>query len=269
MAEGKLEITDELLVAYVDDELDVTQRAMVSGAMDGDATLSRRADEMRLARDLLCEAFPLQPEAAVPARIDAAIKNLAAAGVRHSSRPRTALRYRYRTSRAIAAGLVLFAMAVAGYVALRDASESTGNNVAALTRIDPDNPLHHLLESTPSAELIEGEGAALRAVLTFQAKDGRFCREFEVFSDSESSTGIACREHGHWNTEVLLSAAAIPPNGPPDGPLNGNYYTPAGGFDVPAVAEVVERLIKGEPLNVQQEAHLLAAGWRTVAPEDP
>ena len=81
--------------------------------------------------------------------------------------------------------------------------------MTALTRIGPDTPLHGVLESTPSAEVIKvpAEDAAMRAVLTFRAKDGRFCREFEILASSGGSTGIACREDGHWRAEVMLSAA--------------------------------------------------------------
>jgi hypothetical protein len=101
---------------------------------------------------------------------------------------------------------------------------------------------------------VPAEDAAVRAVLTFRAKDGRFCREFEILAGSGGSTGIACRDNGEWRTEVMLSAAAALPD--------SNYYTPAGQSDEPAVAEVVERLIQGDPLSAQEEARILASGWR-------
>jgi hypothetical protein len=264
VAEARLDVTDELLVAYVDDELDAAQRAMVSFAMEGNPALRRRADEMRLAHDLLREAIPLQPDASVPPRMDAAIKRLAAACASDSPRRRFAFGARYRWSFAIAAALAMCAVVAGSYVTLRDASEPGGGRVTALTRIGPENPLHGVLESTASAELIEvpGEDAAVRAVMTFRAKDGRFCREFEILAAVGGSIGIACREqHGHWSAEVLRKAAAVPPI--------GNSYTPAGESDEPAVAEVFERLIRGEPLSAQEEAHLLANAWRTTAPQDP
>ena len=58
MADAKLDITDELLVAYVDDELDEAQRAMVRSVLEINPALCRRADEMRLARDLCAKPFP-------------------------------------------------------------------------------------------------------------------------------------------------------------------------------------------------------------------
>jgi hypothetical protein len=252
VAEARLDLTDELLVAYVDDELDAAQRAMVRAVLDSNPALCRRADEMRLARDLLCEAFPLQLGADVSAAIDTASKHLAAACVRQASSSREPSG-RYRWNRAIAAGfLLLCLMAAASYFFVRPATDQTRTLVTALTQIGPENPLHGVLESTASAELIKipGEDAAVRAVLTFRAKDGRFCREFEILDDSGSSTGIACRENGHWHT-------------------TGNTYTPAGGSDDAAVAQVYEGLIQSEPLGIKEEARLLADSWRLSAPEDP
>lgn len=262
MAEATLELTDELLVAYVDDELDPDQRAMVKGVLESNPALSRRADEMRLARDLLSEGFPLEKDVRLPARVETAVKNLAAASAPHSSSRRIAFRVRHRWSRAIAAGLLLCGVVGASYVIWRDASELTADKVTALTQIDPQNPLHDVLESRPSAVLIEvpKENAAMRAVLTFRAKDGRFCREFEILSDAGGSTGIACRENDHWRTEVLVKAAPASPN--------SNYYVPAGASDDSAVAEVFERLAQDEPLSATQEVHLLA-GWRTTPAQHP
>jgi hypothetical protein len=261
--EAKLDLTDELLVAYVDDELDSAQRSLVSAILDRNPALSRRADEMRLARDLLREGFPLRPYAPVPARIDTAADHLAAACARQPSSSKKASGFRYPRAGAIAAGLALCTVAAASYYFLRPARDESRPMVTALTEIGPENPLHDVLETTPSAELIkiDGEDAAVRAVLTFRAKDGRFCREFETLADSGSSTGIACRSEGHWRTEVLASGAAIP--------TDGNSYTPAGAADEAAVAEVFEGLIQGDPLSIEEETRVLAAGWRTMAPQAP
>jgi hypothetical protein len=130
--------------------------------------------------------------------------------------------------------------------------------VTALLQIHPGTPLYRVLESTASAEVINvpAEKAALRAVLTFRAKDGRFCREFEILSGSRGATGVACRDHGEWHSEVLMSAAAAAPN--------SNYYTPAGDPDQPEVAQVVDRLMQGDPLSADEEARLLQKRWRAA-----
>jgi len=256
VAEATLNITDELLVAYVDGELDETQREMVSSVLASNPALRRRAEEMRLVRDLLTEAFPLLPNASVPPPIDAAANRLAEACARQASPRRGASLFRVPRKYAVAAGIVLCVAVASTYLIWR--AEFADDPVTALMRIDPDTPLYRLLESTPSAEVINvpAENAAMRAVLTFRAKDGRFCREFEILAGTKGSTGLACRQQGHWHAEVLMSATAAPPS--------DNDYTPAGDSDEPAVADVVHRLIEGDPLGAQEEARILASGWEAT-----
>jgi hypothetical protein len=261
VVQAKLEITDELLVAYVDDELDADQRAMVGSVLATDPALCDRAEEMRLSRDLLREAFPLHPDAGIPTPIEQAANRLAGACARRTFRQRIPFLFQSWRKYAMVAGIVLCVAAPAGYLAWRGGSEANGRPVTALMQIGPDTPLHGVLESTPSGDVVDvpAEGAAIRAVLTFRAKDGRFCREFEILASSGGSTGIACRDQGEWRAEVILSAAAAP--------TNSNYYTPAGQSEDAAVAEVVRHLIEGDPLSAQQEAHVLASRWR--APDTP
>lgn len=258
MTGANLDITDELLVAYVDDELDEAQRAMVRSILETNPTLGRRADEMRLSRDLLREGFPLRSDAPVPAAIDAAASRLAEACAGPVSHRARASRFQNGRKYAFAAALVLSVTAAAGYLVWRSGHGSAREPVAALLQIGPGTTLNEVLESAPSAEVtsVPAEGAAVRAVLTFQSKDGRFCREFEILAPAGGSTGIACRDDGVWRAEVLLSAEAAP--------VDSNFYTPAGGSDEPAVAEVAERLMQGDPLGAQEEAQLLASGWRTT-----
>jgi hypothetical protein len=258
VTEAKLDITDELLVAYVDDELDPAQRAMVSSVLASNPALCRRAEEMRLASDLLRDAFPLATEASIPAPIEAAANRLAeACAQRSSSGSWLESLFQNRWKYAIATAVVLSVAVSASYLARRAGNEPAEHLLTGLTQIGRDTPLYGVLESTPSAEVINvpAEDAAVRAVLTFRAKDGRFCREFEVLAGSgDGSTGIACRDKEGWRAEVLLSAAAAP--------TDSNYYTPASGSDQPAVAEVVERLIEGDPLSAEEEANVLARGWQ-------
>lgn len=258
MADGKLDITDELLVAYIDDELDEAQRAMVCSVLETSPALCQRAEEMRLSRDLLREAFPLQSASSIPAPIDAAATRLADACAKPSSRRARGFHFRNGWKYATAAAVVLSVAVSAGYLGWRVGKGPAQQPVTRLLQIGPGTKLYSVLESTPSAEVlnISAESAAVRAVLTFRAKDGRFCREFEVLALAQGSTGIACRDsQGEWRAEVLLSAAAAP--------SDSNYYSPAGGSEEPAVAGVAERLIQGDPLSAQEEARLLSSSWRT------
>jgi hypothetical protein len=230
----------------------------VGSVLAGNPALHRRAEEMRLARDLLNEAFPLREDAAVPAQIKEVADRLAEACARRSSQRPVTFLLRHQRRLAIAAGVVASGALAATYLIWRTASVSSADLSAALMRIEPDTPLYRVLESTPSAEVINvpQQNAAMRAVLTFRAKDGRFCREFEILAGARGATGIACRQQGKWHTEALLSAAASPPT--------SNYYTPAGGSDERAVDDVADRLIQGDPLGADDEARILSSGWEAT-----
>jgi hypothetical protein len=242
-----------LLIAYIDDELDTSQRGMVGAALEQDADLRRRAEEMRLSRDLLREAFPLESSALVPAGIESAADRLASAA-RQQMSVSEGRASRFPLIYAIAAALVLCTVAVAAYIA-RQPATPTPRTVTALTQIDSGGALHTLLEDTPSghALAVPDEEATLRAILTFRADDGRFCREFEILANASSSAGVACRENGQWHTEVWLRTAAAEPS--------SQHYTPASGGEDPAVAIVVERLTQQDPFGAAEEARLLAANW--------
>ena len=46
-------------------------------------------------------------------------------------------------------------------------------------------------------------------------------------------------------------------------------YRRAGGSDEGGVAEVFEGLVQGEPLGIEEETRLLAAGWTATATRAP
>lgn len=272
MAEAKLDITDELLVAYVDDELDPAHRELVSSILESSPSARRRAEEMRLSRDLLRKAFPLRADASVPRSIETAANRLAEAFERKGSashatasprllppaqpkaRPSRPPRWRKFT---LAAAVVLSVAVPASYLAWRAGAKSAIEGPAtALLQIDPGTSLYRALQSTPSGQLVNesGNDAAARAVLTFLAKDGRFCREFEVLADAESTAGIACRDQEGWRAEVMLSSQVAAPD--------LTHYTPASASDEPALAEVADRLMQGDALSIEEEARILASGWK-------
>ena len=113
MADGKLDITDELLVAYVDDELDEAQSAMVRSVLETSPALCQRAEEMRLSRDLLREAFPLLSACCFSASFVVAASRLADACAKPASRRARRFQFRngwkYATAAAVMLGMAVSA----------------------------------------------------------------------------------------------------------------------------------------------------------------
>ena len=69
------------------------------------------------------------------------------------------------------------------------------------------NPLYTALEQTPSQQRFETEnGDIILPIMSFQATDGRYCRKFQINTERKVSVGVACKQAGYWNTEILLAA---------------------------------------------------------------
>jgi anti-sigma factor RsiW len=95
--------------------------------------------------------------------------------------------------------------------------------------------------------------ASVRPMLSFNSKDGRWCRQFEVRSaGNRTSHGLACRgRHGEWQL-----IAATPPTG------TGAGYMPAGADRRKMIDDLVTSMIVGEPLSVEGEAAAIGKGWQ-------
>jgi hypothetical protein len=98
------------------------------------------------------------------------------------------------------------------------------------------------------------DGEKLTPVLSFEAGDGRFCREFAVEHSASSSQGIACKSSNLWNVEALVKGGSALPS-------NGEIQT-AGGKDGASLDAAYERLGAGDPLGAEKEKSLISNGWR-------
>ena len=118
-----------------------------------------------------------------------------------------------------------------------------------------DQLLAEALETTPSRA--EGwdtlaDGSALRAVLTFPADDGRWCREFLVASDAKHWRGVACRDDNTWVTQVRGSEGFLEQE---------TQYRTASADDDQAVARFIDETASDVALGPDEEAALLNSGW--------
>jgi len=120
--------------------------------------------------------------------------------------------------------------------------------VAATGPVAPGSSLHALLESAPSGEAREVDGATAAARFTFRTQGGDWCRELAVSSGTSRNAAIACRRDGGWRVDLVGVEAA-----------GGEVYRPAGG-DEP-LREAVDALIDGEPIERDAERALVARGW--------
>ncbi|TRD10916.1 hypothetical protein FGU71_02940 [Erythrobacter insulae] len=113
------------------------------------------------------------------------------------------------------------------------------------------------LEATPSGQLASlGDGETLSPILTFEAGDGRFCREFTYATAQSESSGIACRSTSGWKIEAWSDDAVDIPD--------SSEIALAGSDGPSSLDEAYDRLDAGDPLAVEKESQIMRNGW---APE--
>lgn len=110
------------------------------------------------------------------------------------------------------------------------------------------------LETTPSGQLAAlDDGASLTPLLSFQAGDGRFCREFAYASGTAERGGIACRGGDGWQVEAWGEGAAPLPD--------PGEIALASGADTGALEDAYARLQASDPILADRENALIERGW--------
>jgi hypothetical protein len=223
-------LSDEVLSAYIDGELQPAEAARVALALTRDPDAVRRLNALRESDAMLREAFdwPLPGQASLTDDVSAKMENPSP--------------WRRPAPIAAVAGAGVVMAAAAGFAigqlsAPREVALDTDRGAFA------EGALGKALES--QAGDVNGP---LRIVLTFRAKDGRFCRQF--WAAAAGLAGVACRDDKGWRIEELSAEA-----------------DPAGGDRAPAGTDSpVERAVTligvDQPLDLTQEARLIASGWR-------
>lgn len=243
------DVSDEILSAFIDGQLDGAQRDELERRLAADPQLRTRLEELSKVDGLLREAFDPPDFAETPERFRALVERESAPSDKvRLFRPRArGLDWRMP----IAASLALALSGAGGYWAGRG-SVSGANLVAEAgsIQIGASTPLFALLEATPSATQRDaGALGVFKPSIAYQAADGRFCREFELAEEANRLAGIACRNDESWRVEVLVAGATAQ-----DG------YAPVSD-DNAALDGTLDRLGVGAPLTGEQEATAMSQGW--------
>jgi anti-sigma factor RsiW len=203
-------IDEELLVAYVDGELDAEAARQVEAALVNDADARRCVRELRESASLLQGAFHGKPETPIPSRLLATIDRAVANGRRRSS---------WRVPTALAASVAILAVGLSsGYVLSEFRVREALERVEANRRDDRraiEAAVAEALEKRLSGASIEvsNPGSGLRGAVTptrtFRDAAGEWCREYEEVIRSggevEHRRGIACRTgNGEWKTRLQI-----------------------------------------------------------------
>lgn len=241
-----MNITDELLAAYADNELDAATRAEVEAAVAHDPALAARVQAHRELRTRLSSAFDPVLDEHVPERLLAAanapakdtVIDLKQARQQRSVGP--GMRWGLPQWAAIAASLLIGLFV--GYSALQSGQAvvmRNGELVAA-------GALANALTNTLSGE----ESSVHHIGFSFRTGSGEYCRTF-TSAGKQAIAGVACHEPEGWKVRAVTATQAV-----------GSNYRMAASSMPPAVRAVVEESMQGEPLTVAEETAARARKWK-------
>ena len=250
-------ITDEILMAYVDDELDATARAAVEAAIAENPEVATRVARQQELRRQMRVAFDRVLEEPVPDRLIETARR-APAGMREAavtdldqvrvqkSKP-AGRHWAWPEWAAIAASVVLGAVLSQALWRPFTAEPIVARDGRLLANDALARALSNQLSSDQPAD------ARIAMGLSFRSKEGAFCRTF-VLRDGRGLAGIACRQGESWPVEFIVPGDQ---NAAP-----GSEYAMAGS-DLPVtLLQAVEERIEGEPLDADGEAAARRNHWR-------
>jgi hypothetical protein len=252
-----MSISEEMLMAYADGEVDAATRASIEAAMRDDPEIRKRVARERALREAMQGAFssvldepvPERLLAAARGRIGAPARNVVdLAGARGAAAAKASGGLRWQPAAMAASLLMGLALGYFGWHGSNTlVRSSAGGGITASAA------LAEALSNQLSADRSPGRVATTG--LSFRTKSGGYCRTFAL-AGADASSGLACREGNDWKIKVL---AQSPPAS------DSSSYRPAASADSPAVRAAVEESIDGEPLDQAGEIAARRSGWAAAA----
>jgi hypothetical protein len=247
-----MKISDETLLAYVDNELDAAARAEVEAAIAADPELARRVEQQRSLRKLLGAAYgpvleePVPPRlvaAAQPAPAKAKVVELATAReTRRPPDPRAGWGWQQWGGMAACLVVGLFAGRAGWFSLPGEEIAMQGGQLVARGAL-----AQALSTQLASAQAVD---APVKIGLSYVSKGDEYCR---TFTSKGGPGGLACRRGNEWDLRVLTK------DGPDSGA--GGSLRQAASPVPPAVIGVMAEQIQGNPLDAEAERAAMKKGW--------
>lgn len=247
-------LSEEMLMAFADGELDAAACASVEQAMREDPQIAQRVARHRALRERLQGEFAAELQQPVPERLLAAARNVPPQSthkvldMQEARNARTAKarpNFNWRPLTAVAASVLLglglgFALFRQGDAPL---IRTAGGVLVAQGELD----------RALSNQLAAGQAkdSSVRLGVSFLAKAGDYCRSFSL-SGSSSTAGIACRHDAQWQIDTLVQQARG----------DSTEYRTAATELPPLLRASIEANIKGDALDAAAEAEAQKRGWQ-------
>ncbi len=252
-----MEVSEEVLTAYADGQLDGAKRSDVERALAANPQLAARLQRYRALQQrlrgtydgVLAEPLPEHMRETLRAHVSttpaaSAVADFAAHRAA-AAEARAARGWRSQAWLAAAAS-VLLGLALGYALPHRDGAQMLqirdGKLIAQGT-------LAAALDTQLAAQQSRTE--TVHVGLSFRNAQGSYCRTFST-DRGAALEGLACHAHDAWQLRLLTGD---------DRQAVGAYRTAASGLP-PALLAQVQAEINGEPLDAAQEAAAAKARWR-------
>jgi hypothetical protein len=239
--------SDEMLMAYVDRELDATTTASIDAAVARDPGLAARVERQRKLALAVHAAYEPILEEPMPKRLLDATSGAALA----AAPARAPRRWAWFEWSAMAASLALGVAIGAVFIGERGRGTPEGgadiiaNQGQLLAQGALARALSDQLASTQKPD------APVRIGVTFVSKVGEYCRTFAL--ERSSAAGLACSSGTGWRIEVLAQSERSG---------KAPEYRAAAGALAPAVQRAMEERIQGSSLDAAAERAAQQSGWK-------
>ena len=240
-----MNLTDEVLSAFLDGELPEADMQAIRDQLVADQALGERLADLAAVDRTLTDHYGAIDQRPLPAAVTELLQPQAAP-------PATVVAFPYwrrarqglqrRAGTAVAAALALGF----GLAHWWPGAPTDGNAdwpiVADALEVSPSGQTHNLTT-----------GAELTPRLTFTNTAGAFCRQFHLQGPDKASENIACRNSGRIAGEQVASVAV------PRVEAENRYQTASGGS---VLDSTLDQMIAGDLITPARERQLMENGWQ-------
>lgn len=241
-----MNITDEILSAFLDNELSEPEMNAVRDQIALDPALADRLAELASVDAELLRHYGAIDQQPLPEAIMSLLEPPAPV-----ARPDNVVAFPWWRRLKEHSGKAVAAAVVAGFAM----TQWPGSPAVD----DPAWPsIAQVLEQQPSGQAYEIHfDATVMPRLTFRNQAGDWCRQFRVDSAAGASEQIACRDgRGDWDSVVEVQVSSAPDS--PNSPNSPKYQTASGGS---VLDDELDRMMAGQPVAPDGEAALLGRRW--------
>ncbi len=255
---------DEILMAYVDNEIDEATRREIDAAISGDPALAARVSQQRALVGQLQAAYAPIAAEPIPARLlesvrktgagegDAAARgNVISLNARKRSAP-VKTGWSWQMLGGIAASLVVGVML--GRVA------PAGDDAGLVSAQDGKLYARGVLSASLNNQVANEAGnqtGTVKVALSYRNKTGAYCRAFMLKDGADA--GLACREQGQWRIQQLTREKA---GGQGGGQANPAYRMAASAMPA-SILRMVDSEIDGDALDAAGERAAMQRAWQS------